>query len=70
MDSKEKTKDDGKSKETDSGLPFGECQAMFGKMKECCEDEGAVFDCCSMMGKMKGERSGKSKKEEEREPTE
>jgi hypothetical protein len=70
MDSKEKTKDDGKSKETASGSPFGDCQAMFEKMKECCEDESAVFDCCSMMGKMKNEKSGKSKKEGEREPSE
>jgi len=70
MDSKEKAKDDGKSKETGSGFPFGDCQAMFEKMKECCGDESNVFDCCAMMGKKKDEKSRKSKKEEKREPSE
>jgi hypothetical protein len=63
MVSKEKTKDGGKSKERGSGFPFGDCQEMFEKMSECCGDESNVFDCCSMMGKMKDEKSGKSKGE-------
>ena len=62
MDSKEKTKNDGKSKETGSAFPFGDCQAMFEKMSECCGDM-SNFDCCPMMGKMKDEKSGKSKEE-------
>jgi len=60
MDSKVKTKDRGKSKEAGSDFPFGDCQAMFEKMKECCGDMDGVFDCCSMMKKMKDEESGKS----------
>jgi len=63
MDSKEKTKDDGKSKEASSGFPFGDCQAMLEKMSECCGDMGDVFDCRSMMGKMKDKRRDKSKGE-------
>ena len=60
---KEKTKDGGKSKETDSVFPFGDCQEMFEKMSECCGDMSNVFDCRSMMGEMKDEKSGKSKGE-------
>jgi hypothetical protein len=60
---KEKTKDGGKSKETGSVFPFGDCQEMFEKMSECCGDMSNVFDCCSMMGEMKDEKSGKSKGE-------
>jgi hypothetical protein len=63
MDSKEKSKKDGKSKEASSGFPFGDCEAMFEKMSQCCGDMSNVFDCCSMMGKMKDEKSGKSKGE-------
>ncbi len=55
---KEKTKDGGKSKETGSVFPFGDCQEMFEKMSERCGDMSNVFDYCSMMGKMKSEKSG------------
>jgi hypothetical protein len=61
MDNKEKTKDAGKTKEEGFDFPFGDCQAMFEKMSECCGDMGKVSDCCSMMPKMKDEKSGQSK---------
>jgi hypothetical protein len=48
MDSKEKTKNVGKSKETGFGFPSGDCQAMFEKMSTCCGDESNVIDCCSI----------------------
>jgi hypothetical protein len=63
MDSKEKTKGQGKSKEPGFGSPFGDCQAMFEKMKECCGDVDGIFDCCSMMGKMKDEEGDTSEGE-------
>jgi hypothetical protein len=56
MDSKEKTKERDKSKETGSDFPFGDCQAMFERMKECCGDMADISECCSMMGKMKYEK--------------
>ncbi len=60
MDVKGKIKNDGKSKEASSDFPFGDCQEMFERMKECCGDMADTFDCCSMMGKMKDEKRGKS----------
>jgi hypothetical protein len=63
MDGKEKTKDRGESKETGSDFPFGDCQEMFEKMKECCADMADTFDCCSVMGKMKDEKRGTSEGE-------
>jgi hypothetical protein len=63
MDSKEKTKDRDKSKETCSDFPFGDCQEMFERMKECCGDMADTSDCCSMMGKMKDEKRGTSEGE-------
>ena len=63
MDCKERTKDDGKSKKASSGFTFEDCQTMFEKMNECCGDMSDVFDCCSIMGGVKDERSGKSKGE-------
>jgi hypothetical protein len=63
MESKEKTKKDGKSKEGSSGFPFEDCQEMFEKMSECCGDMNNLSGCCSMMGKMKDEKQGKSKGE-------
>lgn len=61
MDSKEKTKNDGNSKETSFGFPHGDCQAMFEKMRKCCGDESDVIDCCSMMERVMEDKSGKSK---------
>jgi len=63
MDSKEKRKNDGKSKEANSGFPFEDCQEMLEKMKECCGDMADTFDCCSVMGKMKDEKRGTSEGE-------
>jgi hypothetical protein len=63
MDSKEKTKDRDKSKEAGSDFPFGDCQEMFERMKECCGDMADTSDCCSMMGKMKDEKRGTSEGE-------
>jgi hypothetical protein len=61
MDSKEKTKNVGKSKETGFGFPSGDCQAMFEKMSTCCGDESNVIDCCSIMERVMEEKSRKSK---------
>jgi hypothetical protein len=66
MDSKEKTKNDGKSKET-FGFPFGDCQAMFEKMSTCCGDESNVIDCCPMMERAMKDMSRNSKGEDKRE---
>ncbi len=63
MDSKEKTKDRDKSKETASDFPFGDCQTMFERMKECCGDMADTSGCCPMMGKMKDEKRGTSEGE-------
>ena len=63
MDSKGKTKNNGKSKETGSGFPFGDCQAMFEKMSKCCGDKSNVFDCCSMMERVRENKSRRSKRE-------
>jgi hypothetical protein len=63
MDSKEKTKERDKSKETGSGFPFGECQAMFERMKQCCGDMVDASGCCSLIGKMKDEKRGTSEGE-------
>ncbi len=62
MDGKEKIKNDGKSKKASSDFPFGDCQEMFERMKECCGDMAETFDCCSMMGKVKDEKRGKSER--------
>jgi len=67
MDRKEKTKNDGKPKETGFGFPFGDCQAMFEKMITCCGDESNVIDCCPMMARVMEDKSGKSKGEDKRE---
>jgi hypothetical protein len=63
MDSKEKTKNRDKSKETGSDFPFGDCQEMIEKMKECCGDMAGTVDCCFMMGKIKDEKRDKSEGE-------
>lgn len=70
MDNEEKTKKNKKCTEAGSGFSLGDCEEMFEKMSECCGDMSDVFDCCSMMEKMKGEKSGKSKKEEKGESKE
>ncbi len=67
MDSKEKTKNDGKSKKTSFGFPFGDCQAMFEKMDTCCGDESNVIDCFPMMERVMEDKTGKSKGEDKRE---
>ncbi|NIO05996.1 MAG: hypothetical protein GTN74_15770 [Proteobacteria bacterium] len=63
MAGNERVKGHVKSKET--GLPFSfeDCQAMFEKMSKCCGDTDTVSDCCSMMRKIKDEKSGKSEAE-------
>ncbi len=70
MDSGEKTKKADKSTEGSSGVPSGGCEEMFEKMSECCGDMSKLFDCCSMMRKVKDEKSGKSKKEQKGESRE
>jgi hypothetical protein len=67
MDSKGKTKNDGKSKGTGFGFSFGDCEAMFKKMSTCCGDESNVIDCCSIMERVMEDKSGKSKGGDKRE---
>ncbi len=57
----EKAKGDGKSKKTGFPFSFEDCQAMVEKMSACCGDTDTVSDCCSMMRKMKDEKSGEAK---------
>ncbi len=60
MNGKEKTEKEKKTQEAGSAFPFGDCQAVFDRMRECCGDMRDVSDCCSRMRKMKEEKVGKS----------
>ncbi len=61
MNRKEKTENEGQSKEAGFGSPDERCQAMFENMRKCCGDMDKVFACCSMMRKMEEEEGGKPK---------
>jgi hypothetical protein len=60
MNRREKTEKEGRTGEAGFAFPFGDCQSMFEKMRECCGDMSDIFDCCFMMRKMKEEKVGKS----------
>jgi hypothetical protein len=55
-----------KSQDTDSLFPCRDFQKMAEMMKNCCPDENAAIDCCSMMKRMMERgKSGQGKKGQE-----
>ena len=56
-----KTKKTNNEKKSQKATPFSHCgdfQKMAEKMKTFCSDEGDVFDCCSIMRRMKVQGKG------------
>ncbi len=60
-----KTNNEKKSQDTDSGFPCGDFQKMAEMMKNCCPDESGANNCCSMMRRMMGHgKDGQAEKEQ------
>lgn len=54
MDHNQKTKHEKMFQEGDFPFPFEKCEKMAEMIRTCCEGEGPMADCCSMMKKMMG----------------